>query len=137
MLAKFAIGLCIVYLIGGLMQFLRVKMMLILGKRFDMELTYNSYEHIMHLPMNFFSSRQTGEIISRLNDASKIRDALSGATISAVLDMFMAVISAVVLFTINKKLFVVVSIIGLMYFLLNFTFVKKIKKNNQTVMEKN
>ena len=136
-LAKIALGLCIVYLIGGIMQFLRVKMMLILGKRFDMELTYNSYEHIMHLPMNFFSSRQTGEIISRLNDASKIRDALSGATISAVLDMFMAIIAAVVLFMINKKLFVIVCIIGLMYFILNFLFIEKIKKNNQTVMEKN
>ncbi len=136
-IGKFALGLCGMYFLGGIIQFLRVKMVLILGNRFDMELTYNSYEHIIHLPMNFFSSRQTGEIISRLNDASKIRDALSGLTISAVIDMFMAIISGIVLFLINKMLFSIVCLIGIMYFILNLLFVKKIKKNNHLVMEKN
>ena len=137
MLGKIALGLCLLYLVWGTMQFLRVKMMLILGKRFDMELTYESYEHIIHLPMNFFSSRQTGEIISRLNDASKIRDALSGTTIGAVIDLFMAIISGVVLLLINRMLFALVCTIGIMYFILNFLFVGKIKKNNRLVMEKN
>lgn len=132
-----AFGLCMVYAVGGFVQFIRVRMMLILGKKFDMELTYNSYKHIIHLPVNFFSSRQTGEIISRLNDASKIRDALSGATISAILDLFMAVISAVFLFVINRQLFILVCITGVLYFILNLVFVKKIKANNQVVMEKN
>ena len=32
-----------------------------------------------NLPMNFFGTRKVGEIISRFMDASKVREAISGA----------------------------------------------------------
>ena len=44
------------------------------------------YRHILELPMNFFGSRKIGEIVSRFNDASNVRDAISGATLTIMVD---------------------------------------------------
>ena len=50
------------------------------------------YDHVVNLPMNFFGTREVGEIISRFNDASKIRDAISGATLTMMINTFMVII---------------------------------------------
>ena len=43
------------------------------------------YDHILNLPMNFFQTRTVGEVISRLDDAYKIRNAISGATLTVMI----------------------------------------------------
>lgn len=50
----------------------------------------------MELPMNFFGTRKVGEIISRFNDAGKVRDAISGATLTIMIDTLMAVAGAII-----------------------------------------
>ena len=55
--------------------------------------------------MNFFGSRKVGEIVSRFNDASKVRDAISGATLTIMIDTIMAVAGAVILYMQNGKMF--------------------------------
>jgi ATP-binding cassette subfamily B protein len=42
--------------------------------------------HILALPMNFFEMRRVGEIISRVHDAGKVREAVSGTATTAVVD---------------------------------------------------
>ena len=49
------------------------------------------YEHVINLPINFFGTRKVGEIVSRFNDATKIREAISGATLSIMIDTLMAI----------------------------------------------
>ena len=56
------------------------------GRRLDLSLMLEYYRHVMWLPMQFFETRQTGEIISRLGDAVKIREALSGSTLTLLVD---------------------------------------------------
>ncbi len=63
------------------------------------------YEHVIELPMSFFGSRKIGEIISRFMDASKIRDAVSGATLTLMIDSIMVVAGASVLYLQNSTLF--------------------------------
>ena len=41
--------------------------------------------------MNFFGTRKVGEIISRFNDAGQVRDAISGATLTIMIDTIMAI----------------------------------------------
>ncbi len=56
------------------------------GRKIDVSLLVEYYRHVLRLPMQFFDSRHTGEIISRLGDAVKIREAVSGATLTLVVD---------------------------------------------------
>ena len=54
--------------------------------------------------MNFFGTRKVGEIVSRFNDATKIREAISGATLTIMIDTLMAIAGAIILFIQNRLL---------------------------------
>ncbi len=56
------------------------------AQKMDVSLMLGYYRHILHLPMQFFDTRHAGEIISRLGDAVKIREAVSGAALTLVVD---------------------------------------------------
>jgi len=48
--------------------------------------------------MNFFGTRKVGEIISRFNDASKVREAMSSATLTVMIDVLMVIVGGVNLY---------------------------------------
>jgi len=56
------------------------------------------YHHVLSLPMNFFGTRKVGEIISRFNDASKVREAMSSATLTVMIDVLMVIVGGVNLY---------------------------------------
>jgi ATP-binding cassette subfamily B protein len=57
-----------------------------IGRKVDVSLMLEYYRHVMKLPLQFFDTRQTGEIISRLGDAVKIRELISGSTLILLVD---------------------------------------------------
>lgn len=79
-------------------------MLLYLSQKLDISLLFGYYKHVLEPPMNFFGTRKVGEIISRFNDASKVRDAISGATLTIMIDTLMAIAGAIILYTQNPKL---------------------------------
>ena len=120
-----------------LFHFIRVKLLVKLERNLDKEITLKTFKHILHLPLSFFAMRQTGEIISRLNDSYKIRDALSGASISVFIDSIMAVICGIFLCYVDYRLFLITFSIVVLYFIFNRIFKEKIKSDQRTVLESN
>jgi ABC-type bacteriocin/lantibiotic exporter with double-glycine peptidase domain len=49
--------------------------------------------------MKFFGICKVGEIISRFNDATQIRQAISGATLTIMIDTLTAIAGVFILFT--------------------------------------
>lgn len=76
-----------------------------MSQNIDIPLLLGYYNHVIDLPMNFFGTRKVGEIISRFNDAGKIRDAISSATLTLMIDTLMAVVGGVILYMQSSKLF--------------------------------
>lgn len=132
-----SIGIILLYLFQTLLGAFRAHMILYLSQKIDIPLILGYYQHVLGLPMNFFGTRKVGEIVSRFMDASKVRDAISGATLTIMIDTFMALAGAVILYTQNSALFIIAAIIGLIYGIIVFVFNKPIKKINQEQMEEN
>lgn len=65
--------------------------------------------------MDFFGTRKVGEIISRFQDASSIRDAISNATLTIMIDVLMALGGGAILFFKNKILFAISCIMVVLY----------------------
>jgi ATP-binding cassette, subfamily C, bacteriocin exporter len=65
--------------------------------------------------MNFFGTRKTGEIVSRFQDASKVRDAISGATLTLMIDTLMVVAGGAILYAQNSFMFGITFIIAVSY----------------------
>lgn len=80
--------------------------------------------------MNFFTTRKSGEIISRFLDANKIIDALANATLSIFLDIGMVLLVGVTLAIQNHTLFLI-TLVSLPFYLISiFSFVRSYEKAN-------
>lgn len=76
LLAIISIGLLVLFLILGLVSFLRNYYMEFIGQRVTADLRVRLFEHLQTLSINFFDNRRTGEIISRFtNDVTIIQNA--------------------------------------------------------------
>lgn len=93
-----AIGMGLLYLFRTGFGVLRQYLLVHLAQKIDLELILQYYGHILKMPIRFFRTRQVGEILSRMNDASKVRALIQGTTLSLLLDMMMFVFAAGVMF---------------------------------------
>jgi len=120
-----------------LLNAFRTHLLLYLSQKMDISLLLGYYRHVIGLPMNFFGTRKVGEIISRFNDASKVRDAISGATLTVMIDTLMAIAGAFILYIQNVKLFLIAVIMVVLYIVIVLTFNKKYESLNRRQMEDN
>ena len=106
------------------------------GIQMDARLILGYYRHLMDLPQKFFDSMQVGEMMSRLNDAVKIRTFLNNIAIEMLINFFIIIFSSALMFIYNIKLaFLVMAVIpfyAAIYFLNNWLN----RKWQRMVMEK-
>ena len=132
-----SIGIILLNLFKVMLSAIRSHLLLYLSQKLDIALLLGYYNHILKLPMNFFGTRKVGEIISRFNDASKVRDAISGATLTIMIDTLMAVAGGIILYMQNSQMFAVTIVVLILYFVIVFSFNNWYKKLNQDQMENN
>ena len=75
-----------------------------LSQRIDAETVLDYHRHLLGLPLTFFYSRRTGEILSRLNDAIKIRFAISATTLAVIVDSLLVLTTAAIMTWLNWSL---------------------------------
>lgn len=131
------IGLAVMYIFKAVVQILRGKLLTIMSKNIDIHLMLGYYNHVTELPMNFFETRKNGEISSRFSDAAKIRDALSNATLTLMIDFVMVIVCGMVLYKESIVLFLISLIIFAIYILVSVVYVHPLDKMNREVMENN
>src|SRR5207248_4565831 len=98
------LGMLLVTLASAGFLELRSYLLAHLSQRIDAETVLNYHRHLLGLPLTFFYARRTGEILSRLNDAIKIRVALSATTLSVMVDSFLVLTTAAVMTWLDWKL---------------------------------
>lgn len=136
-LAIVAIGLIIFYGFQSIFTYAQNFLLAVLGQRLSIEIILSYLRHVFELPMSFFATRKTGEIISRFNDANKIIDALASAIISIFLDITVVVIMGIILIIQNTTLFWLTLAVIPIYIAVITLFAKPFEKLNQKEMESN
>ncbi|GHE23399.1 peptidase domain-containing ABC transporter [Sphingobacterium griseoflavum] len=63
------------------------------GQRIDRYLILGYYKHLLRLPQRFFDTMKVGEIISRVNDAVKIRTFINDAAVQLVINVLIVFFS--------------------------------------------
>lgn len=132
-----SVGVILLNVFRVLLSAFRSHLLLYLSQKLDIALLLGYYRHVLTLPMNFFGTRKVGEIVSRFTDASKVRDAMSGAALTIMIDTLMAVAGAIILYTQNAAMFGITLIIVILYGIIVVTFNKQYKKLNEKQMEDN
>lgn len=132
-----SVGVILLRLFSLGLSFIRSQLSLYLSQKLDIALLLGYYDHVLKLPMNFFGTRKVGEIISRFQDASCIRETISSATLTVMIDSIMAVAGGIMLFFKNHVLFFIALVMVVLYAVLVLAFKRPLKKANEKQMEDN
>lgn len=132
-----SIGLIITYILQQAMSFSRDYLLTVLSQRLSIDVILSYIRHIFELPMSFFTTRRTGEIISRFTDANSIIDALASTILSLFLDVSILILVGSVLLAQNPNLFLLSLISIPIYMFIIFSFMKPFEKMNHDVMQSN
>ena len=122
-------------LTSTIVSFVRQWILIHLSMKIDIPLMLGYFEHIYKLPMKFFASRRTGDITTRFSDAFTIKDIFTNIALSLIMDISMAVITGVILFQMNPKLFAIILFMTVISILLVFIFKQPYKKINEEQMQ--
>ena len=137
MFAVLITGVAVAYLLRFISQMLRGRLMTYMVKRINLPLMLGYYDHVMDLPMNFFSTRKTGDLISRFHDATKVQEALTNATLTILIDTVMVMFCGVVLYKISPTLFFITLVILALYVLISILYIKPMGKRSRKLMAEN
>jgi ATP-binding cassette subfamily B protein len=85
--------------------------MLRTGLQIDARLILGYYKHLLRLPQSFFDTMRSGEIISRINDAVKIRTFINETLVSLMVNVFTVIFAFALMFTYYWKLAVIMLLI--------------------------
>lgn len=113
-LALIAAGLVLFMLFSAGMSWLRQYLIIHTGNRVDAVLGSEVFWHLLRLPIAYFERRPTGTLIARLQAVETIREFLSGAMVSLLLDMPFLVVFLAMMFWYSWQLtLIAVVVLGL------------------------
>lgn len=106
------------------------------GQQIDARLILGYYKHLLRLPQQFFDSMRVGEIISRINDAVKIRAFINEVLVMFAVNVFILIFSFALMFTYYWKLAIIMLTVVPLFSVIYY-FSNKLNKQTQRKLMEN
>ena len=127
LLTVLAMGFVLLLVIEVATSLLRQYVVLNLSSKLNMQMSANVFSHLIRLPLDYFSKRHMGDVMSRFGSLNQVRELLTTGVVAVLLDGVMAAITLAVMFWYNVKLTLVVLLVVLIYALLRFFLYRPIR----------
>lgn len=101
-----------------------------IGQQIDARLILGYYHHVLRLPQSFFDTMRVGEIISRVNDAVKIRTFINDVFLGFSVNLFIIICAFALMFTFYWKL-ALLALMVIPLYLIVYTTTNALNKNTQ------
>lgn len=134
MLNLLSLSIIILYFSVSLANYLRSLVVANFANGMSAQVILDYLKHVLSLNMEFFGTRQAGEIMSRFMDANKIIDALTHASLTVIIDCLLLLIVAITLAMQNTKMFLMTILVIPIYYLAVKSKVKQFEKYNEEDM---
>jgi len=108
-------------------EVIRSWILLHLSTRINISLVSDFFIKLMNLPIAFFDSKMTGDILQRINDHKRIEHILTTSSLNVLFSMVNLIVFSLVLAYYNMKLFLIFLVGSILYFLWIAVFLKKRK----------
>jgi ATP-binding cassette subfamily B protein len=109
-------------------EFVRSWILLHISTRINLSILTDFLIKLMKLPVAFFDSKKTGDIMQRMNDHQRIESFMTGSSLNVLFSMINLVIFSVVLAMFNFSIFTVFITGAVLYSLWVIIFLKKRKQ---------
>lgn len=107
---------------------IRSWILLHLSTRINISIISDFFIKLMRLPISFFDTRMTGDIMQRINDHHRIEQLLTSSSLNTLFSMVNLIIFSIVLLVYDYRLFVVYFIGAILYIVWISFFLKKRKE---------
>lgn len=121
-------GQIMIFIGNSSLEIIRGWILLHLSTRINISLVSDFFIKLMKLPISFFDTRVTGDIMQRISDQNRIEQVLTNSSLSTIFSLVNIITLNVVLFYYNYKLSVVYIISSIIYVLWIVVFLKKRRK---------
>ncbi|MBP6023627.1 MAG: peptidase domain-containing ABC transporter [Ferruginibacter sp.] len=98
-------------------DFIRSRILLHISTKINLAILSDFWIKLMKLPLSYFDTKQTGDIIQRIGDHKRIESFLTGSALSTLFSLFNLVIFSVVLLQYNTYVFGIFCAGSVLYFL--------------------
>ncbi|NBA88713.1 ATP-binding cassette domain-containing protein [Emticicia sp. CRIBPO] len=105
-------------------DFLRSWILLHISTRINLSILSDFLSKLLKLPVSYFESKQTGDILQRIGDHRRIESFLTGTSLNVLFSMFNLVIFSVVLVYYNLSIFGVFVVASVLYSIWIVLFLK-------------
>lgn len=135
MMIWYSAGVFILLGLSSFIGYLRNILILRGGIFMDASLILDYINHLIKLPIQFFTSRSTGDINSRIGDVYKIRSFITTRVIIIFVSVLTLIVSLILLFSFYWKM-ALVSLTFIPFYCLLYFFANKVnKKHNKLIIE--
>lgn len=86
-------------------EFIRSRILLFVSTHINLSILSDFWIKLMRLPLNFFGTKQTGDILQRINDHHRIDSFITGTALQTLFSIFNLLLFSVVLLTYNTTVF--------------------------------
>ncbi|MDB5158322.1 MAG: Toxin translocation ATP-binding protein [Mucilaginibacter sp.] len=106
-------------------EFIRSWILLHISTRVNISILTDFLIKLMKLPISFFDTKMTGDILQRMNDQRNIQNFLTGSALTTIFSMFNLVVFSMVLAYYNITIFFVFAISSILYVVWIAIFLKQ------------
>jgi ATP-binding cassette, subfamily B, bacterial len=98
-------------------DFIRSRILLYISTRINISILSDFWIKLMKLPMSFFDTKMTGDIIQRIGDHRRIESFLTNATLSVLFSVFNLVLYTIILLYYNWLIFIIYAAGSVLYYI--------------------
>jgi ATP-binding cassette, subfamily B, bacterial len=97
-------------------EFIRSKILLFVSTHINLAILSDFWLKLMKLPLNFFDTKQTGDILQRINDHHRIESFITGTALQTIFSVFNLLTFSLVLLYFNVTIFAIFAVGSILYF---------------------
>lgn len=109
-------------------EFIRSRILLFVSTHINLAILSDFWIKLMRLPLNYFDTKQTGDILQRINDHKRIERFVTGTALQTIFSIFNLIIFSIVLLTYNILIFSIFLAGSILYFIWITIFLKYRRK---------
>ena len=126
-----AAGFCLLIVFRQLTELLRANVVLYMSSKVSFHFATRLCRHLLHLPLDYFSRRHIGDIVSRFGSLNNVRDFLCSGIVEIFIDGLMVFLALLLMFIYDGLLTAIALIAVIFYGLLRLATYRQLYARNE------
>lgn len=112
------------FFVRTIVEFIRSRILLFVSTHVNISILSDFWIKLMRLPLNFFDTKQVGDILQRINDHKRIEIFITGTALQTIFSIFNLLTFSLVLLYFNNFIFIIFTIGSCLYYFWIRVFLK-------------